>query len=112
LEKPVTNLKLNDEGKRLSYFPSFRIPSVLMTPNIPALFTITDEKLPLLQVWDSPSGKLLWQDRKVDDLSKDAVILEAVFLSTGDVAILTTSGSVVIRSKVGGQHWRWVPELR
>jgi hypothetical protein len=32
-------------------------------------------------------------------------------LSTGDVAILTASGSVVIRTLSGGQHWRWVPEL-
>jgi photosystem II stability/assembly factor-like uncharacterized protein len=77
-----------------------------------AVLTTTNEKLPLLQLWDSSSGKLLWQDRQVDDLSKDAVVVDTVFLSTGEVAVLTSSGSVVIRTKTGGQHWRWVPELR
>ncbi|CAM0142148.1 unnamed protein product [Umbelopsis sp. WA50703] len=75
------------------------------------LLTVTDEESPLVQVWESNSGKLIWEDSKVDDLSKDSKVVDAVILSSGDVAILTSSGSVVIRTIAGGQHWRWIPEL-
>lgn len=100
--------------KVIDYYPcrSYHLAySVLLTQSWIAVLTVTKEELPLVQLWDSPSGKLIWQDTKVDDLSKDAKIVDALLLSTGDVAILTSSGSVVIRTLSGGQHWRWVPEL-